>query len=58
MTQAVGARAVTDRVVDASSPIGVIAAAVTLVSIGALIAAPGVRHLERIDEPRLERSAV
>src|ERR1700677_698189 len=29
-----------------------IAAAVTLVSIGALIAAPSVRHLERIDEPR------
>ena len=35
-----------------------IAAAVTLVSIGALIAAPSVRQLRRLDEPELEPSAL
>ena len=35
-----------------------IAAAVDLVSVAALLAAPSVRHLKRVDEPRLERSAV
>jgi MFS family permease len=34
-----------------------IAAAVTLVSIGALVAAPSVRQLRRVEEPRLEPSA-
>jgi MFS family permease len=35
-----------------------IAAAVTLVSIGALIAAPSVRHLQRLEEPQLEPSGL
>ena len=34
-----------------------IAAAVTLVSIGALLAAPSVRQLQRLDEPQLVPSA-
>jgi MFS family permease len=35
-----------------------IAAAVSLVSIGALIAAPSVRHLQRLEEPQLEPSGL
>jgi MFS family permease len=34
-----------------------IAAAVNLVAVGALVAAPSVRHLRRLDEPELERGA-
>jgi MFS family permease len=34
-----------------------IAAAVNLVSVAALVAAPSVRHLRRLDEPEFERSA-
>jgi hypothetical protein len=34
-----------------------IAAAVDLVSIATLLAAPSVRHLRRVDEPQLEGSA-
>jgi predicted MFS family arabinose efflux permease len=34
-----------------------IAAAVDLVSIATLLAAPSVRHLQRVDEPQLEGSA-
>jgi hypothetical protein len=34
-----------------------IAAAVDLVAVAALLAAPSVRHLPRFDEPRLEQGA-
>ena len=34
-----------------------IAAAVDLVAIAAMIAAPSVRHLQRLDEPRIEQGA-
>ena len=34
-----------------------IAAAVNLVSVAALLAAPSVRHLRRLDEPELEPAA-
>jgi MFS family permease len=34
-----------------------IAAAVDLAAVAALLAAPSVRHLQRLDEPRLEQSA-
>jgi hypothetical protein len=34
-----------------------IAAAVDLVAVAAMLAAPSVRHLQRLDEPQLEQSA-
>jgi hypothetical protein len=34
-----------------------IAAAVDLVAVAAMLAAPSVRHLQRLDEPQLEQGA-